>query len=114
MTDQPNIEIHWRNLPIEDEVKESLTRRCEHLADEFKEAENFELSLESEGNKIECHGHVAGPRTRVAAHTSGAESTRQAAEAVLDKLEREMRRQHDKRIFSARRKAQKTQIKRPT
>ena len=112
MTHQPTIEIHWRNLPIENEVRESLTRRCEHLANKFSGAESFELSLESEGNEIECHGHVAGRRTRLAAHSSGTGSTRQAAEAVLKKLETEMRRQRDKRTFGARRKAQKTRSKR--
>jgi len=112
MTDHATVEIHWRNLPAEDEINDYLNRRCEELAAEFPEADGFDISLQAEGSKIECHAHVAGKRTRLAAHASGASSPRQAAEGTLDKLEKEMRREHDKRIFGARRKAQKAQAKR--
>lgn len=112
MTNTPIVEIHWKNLASEDEVSDYLRRRCDELAAEFPEADGFDISLQTEGNKIECHAHVGGKRTRLAAHTSGASLARQAAESVLDKLERELRRDHDKRIFSARRKAQKAQAKR--
>ena len=106
------VKTHWRNLPPEETTDQYLERRCDHLMAEFPEAESFEISLNAEGKKVECHAHVDGKRTRLAAHSSGAQSSRQAAEDVLDKLEREMRKDHDKRIFGQRRKAQKAQTKR--
>ena len=112
MTESARIQTHWRNLPADELTNQYLARRCDQLTAEFPEADSFEISLQVEGKQVEGHAHVDGKRTRLAAHTRGALSSRQAAERVLDKLEREMRKEHDKRIFSARRKAQKSQVKR--
>jgi len=112
MHESVKVKTHWRNLPADETTDQYLERRCDHLMTEFPEAESFEISLNVEGKEIECHAHVDGKRTRLAAHASGAQSSRQAAESVLDKLEREMRKDHDKRIFASRRKAQKSQTKR--
>ena len=112
MTQSARLNTHWRNLSADEATDAYLERRCDHLMDEFPEADSFEISFQVEGQKVECHAHVDGKRTRLAAHASGAHSSRQAAESVLDKLEREMRKDHDKRIFGNRRKAQKSQTKR--
>ena len=112
MTQAGKLNTHWRNLRADQATDEYLERRCEHLMEEFPEADTFEVSFQLEGQEIECHAHVDGKRTRLAAHSSGAQNSRQAAEKALDKLEREMRKDHDKRIFGSRRKAQKSQTKR--
>ena len=112
MTESPRIEVHWRNLRTDPKTDEYLERRCLHMREEFPEADSFEISFQIEGQEIECHAHVDGKRTRLAAHSTGAQHSKQAAENALDKLEREMRKDHDKRIFGNRRKAQKSQPRR--
>ncbi len=112
MTQSAKIKTHWRELMADPGTDEYLDRRCNHLMDEFPEADSFEISFQVEGQEIECHAHVDGKRTRLAAHSTGAQNAKQAAESALDKLEREMRKDHDKRIFGSRRKAQQSQTKR--
>ena len=112
MTEATRIKVHWRDLRTDAETDEYLESRCDHLMEEFQEADSFEISFQREGQDIECHAHVDGKRTRLAAHSTGAHTSKQAAENALDKLEREMRKDHDKRIFGNRRKAQKAQPKR--
>jgi ribosome-associated translation inhibitor RaiA len=110
--EQASVLIHWKGLRSEEDVHDHLANRCRLIASEFPETDSYELRIEPSRREIQCHGHVNGKQTRVAAHAQGLPTARQAADSVLDKLERELRRDHDKRIFSRRRKAQKDQIKR--
>jgi ribosomal subunit interface protein len=112
MASDPNVVVHFKDVSVDEDVREYVRERCAHLATEFPEATHFELTLEPDARSVQCHGHVTGKRTRVAAHAGGAALLRQAADAALDKLERELRKEHDKRIFAQRRKAQKTRGKR--
>ena len=57
--------------------------------------------------KFETHAHVVGKSMDLAAHAI-AEQPAQSGEQALDKLRRELRRTHDKRIFRKRRSAQRT------
>ena len=52
---------------------------------------------------------MVGKNTDAAAHAAAGE-VRQAGERALDKLERELRRHHDKKIFGQRREAQKKSL----
>lgn len=97
--------IHWKNLSSEPEVDAHVRVRCEELAAEFPETERYELSLSPGGLGLVCHGHVSGKKTRVAAHCRDMDSARKAADSTINKIERELRRSHDKRIFSLRRRA---------
>ena len=112
MARDPHVVIHFKELENDDDLREHLRERCLHLAEEFPETTQFELTLQESAGAIECHGHVTGKRTSVAAHAEGAEIPRQAADQVLDKVERELRKAHDKRIFTPRREAQKSRGKR--
>jgi ribosome-associated translation inhibitor RaiA len=93
-------------------VRDHLIARCEHLAEEFPETTRYEVTLQEQAGTIEAHAHVSGKKTSIAAHIENAENARQAGDIVLDKVERELRKDHDKRIFSPRRKAQKSPAKR--
>lgn len=108
MAGDANIVVHFKDLDVDEDLREHIHARCEHLAAEFPEAMRFEVTLEPGPNSVQCHGHVSGKRTRVAAHANGSVLARQAGDAFLEKLERELRTEHDKRIFTQRRKAQKT------
>ena len=112
MTQPTNVVIHFKSIDIDEAVREHLEARCEHLIAEFPEATHYELTLEDGANSVDAHCHVTGKNTRAAAHIAGADTPRQAGDQVLDKLERELRKNHDKRIFAPRRKAQKNQPKR--
>ena len=112
MTNETSVAIHFKDLETDHDVRDHLSARCQHLASEFPETDRYELTLEGDPISVEAHGHVTGKKTRVAAPIKGAVNPRDAGDQVLDKLERELRKEHDKRIFSPRRKAQKTRVKR--
>jgi ribosome-associated translation inhibitor RaiA len=103
--------IHFKGIEHDEELQQHLERRCEHLATEFHETDRYELSLSPERNEISAHAKVTGKNTSTASHASAPEA-RQAAETALDRLERELRKDHDKRIFKPRREAKRAQTKR--
>ena len=105
--------IHFRDLENDDIVKQHLTDRCQHLANEFPETDQYELTLELEHGNVRAHGHVSGKNTDAAAHTAGIEGLRAAGDALLEKLHTELRRHHDKQIFTQRRREQKKRASRP-
>ena len=115
MTQRPNVLVHLKDLnleaPVDDEVRDLIARRCDDLAHEFHEMDRLEIHAEADGNHFVVHGHATGKGTNVATHASASEVV-PATDQVLDKLERQLRRAHDKRIFGQRRDAQKKQTKR--
>jgi ribosome-associated translation inhibitor RaiA len=115
MARDANVVVHFKDIEIVDSgdtVRDHLTARCEHLAEEFPETTRYEVTIQEQAGMFEAHGHVSGKKTSVAAHIENAENPRQAGDIVLDKVERELRKEHDKRIFTPRRKAQKSPAKR--
>ena len=112
MSREANVIIHFKDITIDDTVRDHLQERCQHFAAEFPETDTYELTLQSDADGIEGHCHVTGKKTSIAATHSGSETARQAGDHVLDKVERELRKDHDKRIFTPRRKAQKERNKR--
>lgn len=111
--DSNNLVVHFKDVEHDSDLEEALERRCEHLGEEFPETRRFELSLSPERNEISAHAKVTGKNTSVASHAS-APDARQAADNALDRLERELRKDHDKRIFKPRREAMRKQPKRST
>ena len=107
-----HVNIHFKDLSTDEELLEHLKTRIETLAQEFREIERIELTLEPNAGHIKAHAHVSGKQTDVAAHVEGLDTTRLAGDRLLDKLERELRTHHDKRIYSQRRRAQKDRIDR--
>lgn len=107
MANDATVIVHFRDVERTDELNEALEKRCLHLAEEFSETERFEISLTPDRNDISAHAKVTGKNTDIAAHAT-APHEKQAADAALDRLERELRSRHDKRIFGARRAAKKS------
>jgi ribosomal subunit interface protein len=103
--------IHFKDLKQNDTLNETLENRCHHLAEEFPETTRYEITISLDKNEFLAHAHVRGKSTAMAASAT-APDQRQASEAALDKLERELRKDHDKRIFLARREAMKNPAKR--
>lgn len=111
MADGASVIIRFKEVENSDEVREALERRCAQLGDEFSEIRRIEVTLGLDAGSVLANAHATGKDTDAAAHAD-AEDARQAGERALDKLERELRRGHDKRIFSHRREAQKAAGKR--
>lgn len=113
MTQSPTVLVHAKDLELDERVRTSIERRCEHLAEEFPEVARFELTFSEAGAGYSVHGHATGKHTDVATHAE-ASYPGPAADLVLDKIEKQLRRGRDKRIFSQRREAQRDPPKRRT
>lgn len=115
MTERPEVIVHARDLGLEPEVEErmriSIERRCTQLADEFREVSRFEFTITLEGVGYQVHGHATGKNTDVATQADATEPG-PAADKVIEKIARQLRKNHDKRIFSQRRDAQRDPPKR--
>ena len=113
MTQSPTVIVHSKDLAVEleESVKNSIERRCEHLAEAFREVTRFEITFNGAGAGYDVHGHATGKNTDVATHAKASDPG-PAADMVLDKIEKQLRRVHDKRIFSQRREAQRDPPKR--
>jgi ribosomal subunit interface protein len=111
MSRNPSVFLHFRDVEVDETIRESIHRRCDHLADEFHEVSRFDLTISENGVGYSVHGHATGKNTDIATHAD-AELARLASDQVLDKIERQLRRVHDKRIFSRRREAQRDPPKR--
>lgn len=111
MSRSPSVLLHFRDVQIDEDVREAVHRRCDHLADEFHEVNRFELTYMENGPGFTVHAHATGKNTDVATHAD-ADAARAASDQVLDKIEKQLRRGHDKRIFGRRREAQRDAPKR--
>ncbi len=111
MSTKPSVVISFKDIPVNDSVREALESGCQRLAGEFPETTRFELTLAPDGGGHTAHAHVTGRSTEVATHARGVE-VGEAADRLLDKLERQLRRVHDKHVFAPRRDAQKANPKR--
>ncbi len=113
LAEEADVIIHFKDVEREDALHELLEKRCEHLASEFPETSRYEISISPDNNEISVHAKVSGKSTSIASHAA-APQIRQAAETALDRLERELRKDHDKRIFAPRRAAKRSKAKRST
>jgi ribosome-associated translation inhibitor RaiA len=111
MTQALSVVIRFKDVENDDEVRDLLDERCRRLSSEFPETTRYELTIGQSSTELDAHAHVTGKGLDAAAQAAGADA-RQAGERALDKLERELRRVHDKRIFSRRREAQRGSPKR--
>ena len=109
----PTVTISFKDTPHSDRIQEAVEQRCARMADEFPETTRFEVTMAPEGAGYTAHGHVTGRETEVAGHAEG-EQPGEAADRLLDKLERALRKIHDKKLFKNRREAQKHETKRHT
>ena len=100
------VAVHFKDMDVNAGMKEQVEARCRHLADEFPELTHLEVTLTPDGDGHHASGHATGKRTEVATHAEGGEPG-QAADRLLDTLRHQLRRTHDKRIFSHRREAQR-------
>ncbi len=102
----PNVLVSFKDISTSERVRATVEDRCARLAEEFPETTKFEITLTPDGDGYSAHGHVTGRHTDVAGHADGSQLG-EAADRMLDKLERALRKVHDKKIFKGRREAKK-------
>ena len=107
----PTVVVHHKELQIGEHLRASIKKRCAHIALEFHEVRHFEFALAPDGVGVMVHGHATGKNTDLATHAEGSDAGI-ACDRVLDKIERQLRRIHDKRIFTRRRDARRDPPKR--
>ena len=113
MTQNPTVVVSFKDIENDDRTREAIERRCEALSAEFQEVTRFEITLLQDGVGFAGHGHVTGKGEDVGAQATAKELL-PAAEGLLDKLERQLRKHHDKRIFAQRREAQRDAMRKKT
>ena len=109
----PTVVVSFKDVKGSEKVREAAETRCAALAEEFPETTRFEITVTPDGGGFSAHGHVNGRDTEVAAHAEG-QQMGEATDRLLDKLERNLRKVHDKKIFKNRREARKAEAKRHT
>lgn len=107
----PNVLVSFKDMPASERVRTTVEERCAHFAEEFPETTKFEVTVAPDGDGFTASAHVTGRETDVAGHGAGSHAG-EAADRMLDKLERALRKVHDKKIFKNRREARKAQTKR--
>lgn len=107
----PTVVISFKDMETDETLRQLVEARCLEFAEEFPETTRFEITLRPDGVGHVAHGHVTGSHTEVATHAEAIDPSH-AADRLLDKLVRQLRRVHEKRIFAHRREAQQAQLKR--
>ena len=110
MADRPTVVTNFKDVSASATVRELIERRCEHIAEEFHEVRRMEVTLTEDGQGFTAHGHFPTKGHDVEAHAN-ASDLGPAADKLLDKIERQLRTLHDKKIFSQRREAQRNPAK---
>lgn len=98
--------ISFKDIESDETVRDATQRRCEALAEEFPETTRFEIALAPDGAGFTATAHVTGNHTEVAGHAQAMELGA-AADKLMDTLQKQLRKVHDKKIFAQRRNAQK-------
>ena len=111
MTNNPSVVIHFREVEQNEPLRELIEKKGEHLGNEFPEVSKSEISLAPNGAGFIANGHVTGKGIDVATHAEASELS-PAVDSVFDKVGRQLRKIHDKRIFAQRREAQRAPPKR--
>ena len=100
------VAVHFKDMPVDEIVRSAVDQRCSDLADEFLELTHVEVTLSPDGGGYHARVRATGRRTDLASHAQAPEPGH-AADRVLDQLRQQLRRVHEKRIFSQRRRARK-------
>lgn len=111
MSQDPVVVIHFKDCEQDEKIRNSIEKHCARLAKEFGEISQFEISLEPSGSGFVAHVHVTGKGTDASTQANASELG-PAADLTFHKVERQLRKIHDKRIFSQRREAQRDRDRR--
>jgi ribosomal subunit interface protein len=111
MAQNPAVVIHFKDCEQDEKIRDSIEKHSARLAKEFHEINQFEVSLEPSGPGFIAHVHVTGKGTDASTQANASELG-PAADLIFHKVERQLRKIHDKRIFGQRREAQRDRDRR--
>lgn len=110
MSELTTVSISFKDMAPDEEVRERTEVRCRVLADEYPEPTHLEVTFAPDGEGFTAHAHATGTKEIVASAHAAALGL--AADRLLDKLAKTLRRAHDKRLFARRRAAMQRNPKR--
>lgn len=110
--EQPTVvTISFKDLETDETLRDSVEERCLTLAAEFPRTTRYEITISPDGSGHVTHARVSGGPIHIDTHASAIEMSL-AADRALEKVEHQLRRIHDKRVFARRRAAKKANPKR--
>jgi ribosome-associated translation inhibitor RaiA len=99
--------IRFHDIPPSDHIKEEFEKLATNLREEFPGIMKLEASLKRVNDDLETQLRVTGKDLELASNASSRELRESLSEA-FEHLRRQLRKRHDKVIFSRRREAQKS------
>lgn len=99
-----SLRIHFHGLRQSEAVKRECERLVSELRDEFPGTSKFEVSLGLSGEDHQTNVHITGKDLDVASSSRGRE-LRDSITAAFERVRRQLRKHHDKQIFSRRRES---------
>jgi len=99
---QAVVAFHLKDPDLSKAQRRRLESRCEALAEDFPEIHHLEVSVTAQDGGHQASAHATGKATDVATHAT-TDRPGSAVERALHKLSSQLRRHHDKRIFTRRR-----------
>ena len=73
MTDLPVVVIHFREIENNDQIRDSIEKQSWQLAEDFREINRIEISLEANSPDFVAHAHITGKGTDIATQAEASE-----------------------------------------
>merc|ERR1711964_653725 len=86
MSADARVVMGFKWVEHDEELSESVEKRCRALADEFPETTQFEVHMELEAGEVAVRVHISGRDTQFASHSRAAQA-RTASDTALEKLD---------------------------
>ena len=102
--------IHFQDVPHSDQTKGECEALAQGLQDEFPDVEKTEVTISHARDAYSTHLHVIGKHISINSSANSRELAETLTEAFT-KAHTQLRKHHDKVVFSRRRDAQKTSPK---
>ncbi len=99
--------IHFQDTPHSDSLRDQCEQWVSDLREEFPETSKFEVTLRQTGASQSAHVVVTGKDLKLAA-SAEAHDLRDSLVDAFEKVKRQLRKHHDRQIFSRRRDAHRT------
>lgn len=99
--------IHFHDLRSSESIRQECERLANNLRESFPETSKFEVRLSLNGELHETHIHVTGKDLEVASSAKHRE-LRDSVTDAFQRIQKQLRKRHDKQIFTRRRDATKS------
>ncbi len=97
-----SFQIRFQDLPHSSDARSECETRVQGLQEQFPETTKYEITLRQNRTAHDVHVHVTGKDLELAA-SADHHGLREAIVEAFERLERQLRKRHDKQIFARRR-----------